>query len=256
VDLVAINGGDGTTHVVLTAMVAVWGTTLPRVALLRGGTMNTITGGIGIRGGTRALLRRLVARIQTGGPLPLVRRSLLRVGEDPPQYGFLFGNGLIANFLEVYYAGAEPSPAKALWVLGRGILSAFVNGAAIRQLMRPIHLEVEVDGRRWPARDYLAIGAGTVDDIGFRFRPFPLAPPNPGRLQVLAIAGSPLRFVLQLPRIRLARPTRSPDIDSVVTGGFVLHADRPIAYMVDGDFHNAGQRLEVGVGPTVDLVVP
>lgn len=255
VEVVAVNGGDGSAHVVLTQLVAVFGPALPAVALLRGGTMNTVASGLGVRGATRAILRRIVARLQAGAPLPTVTRSLLRVGDEAPQYGFLFGNGLIANFLEVYYEGSEPSPSKALWILGRGILSAFVNGPAIRRLMRPIHLDWEVDGRRSPRRDHLAIGAGTVDDVGFRFRPFFLAPTHPGRLHLLAIACTPLRFVWELPRIWTARPPTSPDIHSALPTAFVLRADRPIAYMIDGDFHSGGAELKVEVGPEVRMVV-
>jgi len=252
VDLVAINGGDGTSHLVLTAMVTVWGEGLPPVTLLRGGTMNTIASGLGIRGRTEAVLRRLLANPDA----PVVTRSLLRVDSEPPQYGFLFGNGLISNFLAVYYEGSEPSPAKAAWILARGVLSGFVQGALIRRLMARVRLQVGLDGEELPARDYLAIGAGTVDDIGLRFRPFHDAPSHPGRLHLLAIACSPLAFILQLPRIWLARPTRHPDIRPALVRRARLEADEPIAFMVDGDFHQGGRVLELSAGPTVRFVVP
>ncbi len=256
VEVVAVNGGDGSSHVVLTELVAVFGADLPMVALLRGGTMNTVASGIGVRGATRAVLKRVVGHLRAGQSLPTVARSLLRVDGAAPQYGFLFGNGLIANFLEVYYEGAEPSPLKALWILARGVLSAPFGGGMIRRLMRPIRLDVEVDGVRSERRDHLAIGAGTVDDIGFRFRPFFRAPGHPGHLHLLAIACTPLRLVAELPRIWTARPPRSPDIGAALTTGFVLRADRPINFMIDGDFHEGGTALVVSVGPTVRLVVP
>jgi len=41
------------------------------------------------------------------------------------------GATVLANFLEVYYEGADPSPWKAAWILARAILSAMVNGALI-----------------------------------------------------------------------------------------------------------------------------
>jgi hypothetical protein len=122
--------------------------------------------------------------------------------------------------------------------------------------MRPIRLDVEVDGVRSVARDHLAVGAGTVDDIGFRFRPFFLAPRHPGHIHLLAIACTPLGFVLELPRIWTARPTTNPDIVPSLTEGFVLRADRAIAYMIDGDFHTGGTELHVRVGPTVRMIVP
>jgi diacylglycerol kinase family enzyme len=43
IDVLAISGGDGTNHVTLTGFIDVYGgATMPQVALLRGGTMNTV----------------------------------------------------------------------------------------------------------------------------------------------------------------------------------------------------------------------
>jgi diacylglycerol kinase (ATP) len=44
IDILALNGGDGTNHVTLTTFIEVYGDQpLPMVALLRGGTMNTVS---------------------------------------------------------------------------------------------------------------------------------------------------------------------------------------------------------------------
>lgn len=257
VDVLAINGGDGTAHVVLTAFLEAYGKDpLPRVALLRGGTMNTVASGLGIRGTPAELLGRLVARYHGGEPLAEAERNLLCVPGETPQYGFLFGNGLISNFLEVYYEGAEPSPTKAAWILARAAWSALTGGPLFARLMRPVTLEVEVDGETWPAAPYLAVGAGTVDDIGLRFRPFHLAPRHPGHLHAVAFGCTPARIVAELPRIWLARPTASPDIRSVVTRRLVLRAEAPIPYMIDGDFHAGARELVVEAGPRVRVVLP
>src|SRR5580693_9687084 len=51
IDVLAISGGDGTNHVTLTGFLDVYGgAMIPRVALLRGGTMNTVANSVGIRG--------------------------------------------------------------------------------------------------------------------------------------------------------------------------------------------------------------
>lgn len=258
IDVLAINGGDGTNHTVLTAFVAAYGDQpLPPIALLRGGTMNTVASGIGIKGTPAELLGRLVSRYHAGEPIGSVERNLLHVTGDRPQYGFLFGNGLISNFLEVYYEGSEPSPTKAAWILAKAILSALVGGDLIRRLMQPVEVQVTLDDDgTWPWRQYLCVAAGTVDDIGLRFRPFYDAPRYPGRLQALGLACSPLDVVWELPRIRLARPTKHRDIGSAVVESVRMTAQREIPYMIDGDFHVGGQTLEIRVGPRVKLLLP
>lgn len=257
VEVLAINGGDGSAHVVLTAfLTARPGAPLPPVALLCGGTMNTVARGVGVRGGTEALLRRLVEATRAGRPVAATERNLLCVAGQAPQYGFLFGNGLISNFLEVYYEGEDPSPTKAAVILARGVASAFVNGALIRRLMRPVEVEVEVGGSVLAERRFLAVTAGTVDDIGLGFRPFFEALTTPGSLHALAIACSPFALVLQLPRVRLARPTTHPRITSLVGQGFCLRGEGPLGFMVDGDFHLGPPSLVVSVGPRVSLLLP
>lgn len=257
IDVLAINGGDGTAHVVLTAMMQAYGTDpLPPIALLRGGTMNTVASGIGIRGSPATLLGALVGRYHSGEPLGQVERNLLCVPGEIPQYGFLFGNGLISNFLEAYYESRSPSPVTAAWILARAVASAAVGGALIRRLMRPIELEVEVDGEAWAPAAYLCVGAGTVDDIGLRFRPFYLAPTRPDHLHAVGFACSPMALIGELGNIWLARPTRAPGIRSAAATRMVLRGSGPIPYMIDGDFHTGQQTLTVEVGPRVRLLVP
>jgi hypothetical protein len=100
------------------------------------------------------------------------------------------------------------------------------------------------------------VGAGTVDDIGFRFRPFFEALRQPGRIHALGIACPPLSFVFELPRIWLARPVAHPDIRSVTTTHLHMRSERPIAYMVDGDFCTGGAELDLRIGPPVELLLP
>lgn len=256
VDLLAINGGDGTAHVVLSAFKQVWGDDpLPMIALLRGGTMNTVASGIGVKGSPTQLLGTLVDRYYSKEPLPYVERNLLSVPGEKTQYGFLFGNGLISNFLELYYEGSEPSPQKAAALLAQGCFSTAVGGELGKRLMRPLEVEIEVNGETWAPRPYLTVAAGTVDDIGLRFRPFPDAPRTPGHLQLLALGCSPWQFVQHLPRVRMALPMEAPNSSSVVTQGFRLRSSTPIGYMIDGDFHVGGTELEVRIGPRLKMVV-
>jgi diacylglycerol kinase family enzyme len=258
VDIVAVNGGDGTLHVVLTAFLEAYGDTpLPPVAILRGGTMNTIARGLGVRGTPESLLSALLLRYHTDQPMPWTERSILRIeGGEKPEYGFLFGNGLLGNFLREHYAAPNPSPFTAALLLTRAVCSAAVNGPLIQRLSAPTECEVEVDGGRWPAQRFLTVTMGTVDDIGFGFRPFYEALRHPGRMHALGFACDALGVVKCLPRIRLAQPIRSPDVYSAVPERVVLRSPAPMPFMVDGDFHPAGQTLTVTVGPRIRFLLP
>src|SRR5262245_3516648 len=171
VDIVAINGGDGTLHVALSALEKTYGSEarLPMVAPLRGGTMDTVARSLGVRGSTDALLARLVGKYRAGGGFRVIERELLRIGDS---VGFLFGTGAIANYLRLYYATRRPGPVTAGLVLARGIGSALLGGRFGRSLAERWRGQVTADGSCWGPRDYLAVGAACIDQIGLGFKPF------------------------------------------------------------------------------------
>ena len=62
IDVLGISGGDGTNGVTITGFIDVYqGSALPRIAFLRGGTMNTVANSVGVRRGRpEGLLGRLI----------------------------------------------------------------------------------------------------------------------------------------------------------------------------------------------------
>ncbi|MEZ4235524.1 MAG: diacylglycerol kinase family protein [Myxococcota bacterium] len=259
--LLAINGGDGTLHQVLTAAIRAAGEErpLPPVAILRGGTMNIVADSVGVRIGPQAML----AHVTGDAPLPRTTRRILRIQADDaePVYGFLSGNGVISRFLELYYAADDPSPADAARLLARGALSALVQGPLIRQLMRPYAGRVLVDGQpvvgaggetgRWTA-----VALGTVEQMGLGFRVFPMTRQAPDRIGVVAIGSSVAQLALELPRVYLGRGVRREGNSVHLAGEVVLDGDEPIALMVDGDLCRAERRVRIGVGPAVTFLLP
>jgi diacylglycerol kinase family enzyme len=188
IDVLAISGGDGTNHVTLTGFLDVYGgATMPQVALLRGGTMNTVANSVGVRrGGPEGLLGRLVRDYARRGALDLenVERHVMRIAprsSGKAQYGFLFGTGVVHGFLAEYYRHGDPSPLVALETLARGVGSAIVRGETIRRMARPFRGSVTFDG----ASPAPAGARSTPDDLaspaiaGARSTPDDLASPAP-----------------------------------------------------------------------------
>ncbi len=277
IDVLAISGGDGTNTVTLTGFIDVYSTAgqpLPQVALLRGGTMNTVANSIGVgRGRPEGLLGRLVTAYarRSVEPLREAQRYTMRVAprapsdrQSKPQYGFLFGTGVVHGFLAEYYASGDPSTLVALKILARGSASAFVRGEMIRRMAAPFRGTVGLaDGTRWPDRDYLAVAAGTIAHIGLDFKPFhrfaervPGGPYGGGAFHVLGIHSSPSAFVVELRRVHGGRPMRpGKAYEAVSTSMLVESTNGPVRYMIDGDLHVSETPLEVAVGPPVRLVV-
>jgi diacylglycerol kinase (ATP) len=262
IDVLGISGGDGTNHVTITGFLDVYGArALPQLALLRGGTMNTVANSVGVRrGAPEGLLGRLIRAYaqQAVRPLANVERRVMRVrGEGAHHYGFTFGTGVVYGFLSEYYAGGDPSPLVAAKTLARGVGSTLIQGEMIKRMARPFRGSVQLEGGdEWPERDYLAVAAGTIDHIGLNFRPFYRYGERDEAFHALGIHASPLQFVGELPRIWRAEPMRDGRTYEACERRMVVRsADGTMNYMIDGDLHTAKGEVEVSVGPRVKIVV-
>lgn len=258
IDVLGVNGGDGTAHHVLTAFARAYGAEpLPKLLLLRGGSMNTVARGSGVRGGPETILREVLIRRRHGYPVRTLERDLLRVTADgrEPRYGFLFGTGTLVSFLEAYYATGHPSPLTAALLVARAFGSALVSGELARALGRRQRLRVSTDGDEWPDGSYLALAAGSSPDIGFGFRPFARCDEQPGFFHAVGVVGAIGQLALAAPRIRRGAPWRRRLAQDEVARRLVLHAERP-RFTLDGDLYAAERTVTVETGPSVEIVVP
>ena len=258
IEVLGVNGGDGTAHVVLTAFARAYaGRKLPKLLLLRGGAMNTVAHGHHIHGGAERILREVLIRRRHGYALRTVERDLLRIrGDDAdPTYGFIFGTGAVVTFLEAYYATGHPSPITAAALVVQGIASALVGGAFSRSLARRERLRVATDGDEWPDQAYLALIAGATPDIGFGFKAFARCAEQPGFFHAVGVTASVLQLVPSLPRIARGAPYRRRVAQDEVARELVAEGD-PVRYTVDGDLYGPVRSVRVETGPGITLVIP
>lgn len=251
IDVLGIAGGDGTNHVTLTGFHQIWqGRSLPPLALLRGGTMNTVASSLGLpRGHPERLLDRLLRRY-TARPLSVVAQPTMDI---EGQLGFLFGTGIVPAFLRAYYATGEPSPWTAAKTLARLATSALVNGSILGE---SIEAEVTTNvGDHWPMRRYSTIAAATIRDIGLGFRPFARAGEVPATFHLLGIHAKPNELVAELPRVFRAEGMRRGKADeSLAREATIFVRDRTLPYMIDGDLKvHAGSELTIRLGPSVRI---
>jgi diacylglycerol kinase family enzyme len=254
IDVLGISGGDGTMHHTLTAMIKTYGEQpLPLVAILRGGTMNTVANSFGIRGETPNLLFELVDKHRRGltGELEVFEQELLKIGDN---YGFIFGNGLIYNFLHEYYSTGHPSPATAASLVLRGSVSSAVNGPLAQRLYRRFRARVWVDGDLWARTDFATVAASVVKQIGLGFRPFYRCDEQPGRFAILGIHTDAFGFVSELGRIRAGRPMRRDKVIDAVAKEAIFESETPLEYTIDGDTYVGEGKLALGIGPRVRFI--
>lgn len=258
IDTLGVNGGDGTCHVVLSAAVEAWaGAPLPRLLVLRGGTMNTLSSNHGLTGAPEAILAAELDRRRDGAPTVVVERDLLRVEADGgrPVHGFLFGTGASVTFLDRFYASARPSPLRAWLLVGRAAASALVGGRFGQSLTRREALRIASDGDEWADGAYLTFVAGTVPSLGLGFHALARAAEQPGFFHAVGVHGTLPQVVRLLPRVHRGAPWRRRAAVDVVAREVVLEGES-VRYMVDGDLYPAARRLRLSTGPALQVLVP
>jgi diacylglycerol kinase family enzyme len=251
---VATCGGDGTNLSIITELVRASGDApLPGLALLRGGTVNTVAQNLGIAGDPEAILGRLVAWEARGEEAPTVGQDLLEVNG---MYGFLFASAMGARFLEAYYGGVRPGNAWAVMLAARTVASSLVSGRFARWLFAPVEMELEVDGQRPPGlhRPRLLL-ASTVRDVGIGMKVTWQAGRQPGRFHLVASELSTTRMALQLHKVMLGRPLDGgPHLDVLARRARIRFAE-PQTFTLDGDLFRE-RLVEIAVGPRLWIVRP
>jgi len=249
VSTVGVVGGDGTASATLTELWRAYGEqTRPQIAFLRGGTMNTVAGSIGIsQSGPSELLRRTLCALRQPDRLRTRPRPVMIIGD---RLGFLFGTGVWYGYIAESYKDGAPTRMTNATVLGRVIASAAVKGETFSRLFSKTPLSVRFAGGSWEPRPYLTVAAGTVADAGFGFRPFHQALDTERAFQILALKGTAGDVLRDLPRVWFGRGFGHHTAYDVTTTWAELRAESgSFGYSVDGDVSTAQGSLRLELGP-------
>lgn len=255
IEILGISGGDGTIHKTLTTFIKVYGKDpMPKVALLRGGTMNNLTNCLKIRGTPEKILSNLILKYHEDIPFEETEIDILKINDD---CGFLFGMGLVSHFVEKYnlHSNGDPTPWRAFGLLSRTMLSAFLHTKPALKMCERFDATIRVDGIPAPFKNYMMIFAGTMDNLGFHFRPLYRARETPGKFQFVAISTTPRNLLFTFPQAFFGRPSGSDDYFDVVGSKAVIEFDRPRTYTIDGDTPEPSDRIEISTGPRFRIIV-
>lgn len=255
IEILGISGGDGTIHKTLTTYIKVYGKDpLPKIALLRGGTMNNLTNCLKIRGAPEKILSNLILKYHEDIPFEETEMDLLKINND---YGFLFGMGLVSRFVDKYnqHKNGDPSPWRAFSLLSRTMVSAAFNGKLALELCERFDARITVDGIPAPFKNYMMIFAGTMDNLGLHFRPLYRARETPGEFQFIGISTTPRGLLFTFPQAFLGHPSGSDDYFDAMGSKVVLEFDHPHRYTIDGDVPEPSDRIEITTGPRLKLIV-
>jgi len=254
-DVIAIHGGDGTVHSVLTRLIPAFGDRpIPPLALLTGGTMNVVPRSLGLAAPPVAFMEHLAQCQRLGVAAATIERRCLQIGS---QYGFVFGNGGVAGFLDEYYSTGSYGAGRALWIGVKAISSKFAGGDYGKHTLAPFEGRLEVDGKPYPGNSFTAICAATVTEVGLGFKLHNRADEDPNRFNAVVIKGNPLALLADLLPVRLGQGMAPSRADSLLSSWIRLTPTKPdMPYTIDGDMYRTAGPLDLRIGPSLRLVRP
>ncbi len=253
VDILAVNGGDGTVHAVLTALFNHRPfVPLPLLALLPGGTANMLAKDLGLKGSPGKALRRLLGWASTGNADAVVeQRAVLQVqapGLCEPLFGLFFGAGLIYHGIRFFHdrvktLGLRGRSAQAL-IVGRYLLAL---AAKNRDVVSPVSVDIGLDGKRTEGQQCLLVLISTLEKLILGFRPYWGCEEGP--LRFTAVCARPRRVLRTVLGLTCGLNSRHPGTEH----GYLSHNAYAIDLNFQGGFALDGELYmpAVGCGPVV-----
>lgn len=255
VELLVVNGGDGTLQRVLTELLgreggASW---LPRIALLRGGRTNVSGIDLGSHRDAARGLADLLAAARAGRLAEReVVRPVLRAdlgGDDGVQYGIFFGAGMLYRAVQLTPRYFPEGRAQGLF--GAGTVTATLLGRAafgsLGGVLQADKLQVAVDDRPPEARELRLIMATTAQRLFLGLRPFWGREAGPVRLTLLAADAR------RLPRAAWGVLRGRPPAWATPELGYESHNCERVAFRLDCGVTLDGELFAPLSGRSVEL---
>ncbi len=248
VDILAINGGDGTIARILTELLEQRPfPALPRLALLPGGTTNMNAADVGLQGGLVETIRRLCTW-SSGAPASpeSLQRPVLRVTGGDGQAavcGMAFGAGVVAQ-------GVEYSDTS---VSRKGIVGAFRPALALfrtlwgiasrdRRFFEPVTVALQRDNEPTePASDIMILLISSLERLMLGSRPFWGQESAP--LHTTLVHADAERFLRNLPALARGKPNRH----MTEANGYSSHNASRIRLTMDGSWMLDGEVYEARI---------
>ena len=206
IDIIGINGGDGSISRVISRTIAIYGDSpLPKFAILGGGTMNLVASELKICGSPSAVLARLVGHLEAGTALKIERLATLKINDI---YGFLYADQSSTAILEEFYRNKK-SHFRAGWLTLRLVDSFFRQTAFIRSMIKPHDLNASVRPGGQIKTQALGCFAGTIAAFPMGLRLLPFARDRAHHFQITIIDCPAEKLLWYLPLIMLQQKNGS-----------------------------------------------
>lgn len=255
IDILAINGGDGTISHTISAFIKCYGPSkpLPKILLLGGGTMNVLASNLGIKGTPEHILTRIVEAVSMDTPLNTVEMSTISIDN---QHGFLYADGTSVNLLEEFYKKKAGVVRGAM--LGIKLsFSSLIRGSFFKRMIRPRNIEFHP----FP---YSPIRHATIGTYASTLARMPLGLPMFGKkvlkgqkFRAISISMPPHKLVFRFLRVSLySKQGYFKGKYNFDAKRLRIQGEESFNYTLDGEvFTSKENQVTISSGKTLEFIV-
>jgi diacylglycerol kinase family enzyme len=254
VNIVVVNGGDGTVQAALTAIFHHrFFETKPALAVLpSAGTTSMIAGDVGLKGSRLSSLQKLFSRARTNNDsATIIQRPVLKVqvpSLKAPIYGMFFGAATI--YQATHFCLQKVHTRGVRGEIGAGVAMVRFLWAAIlkdRKVVPPVPITIGLNQNEPQKQKYLLVLITTLQRLFLGLRPFWGSQPKP--LHYTAVDAHPRNFLQALPSAMRGHQSRH----ITPTNGYVSHNIDEARLTLDSGFNLDGELYNPGttLGPVV-----
>ncbi len=250
VELIIINGGDGTVQAVLTLIeCADIYPKPPLLALLRAGTTSMLPRDVGIPGSSTTGLAHTLRWAKrrdsslTFKPCPILRVE--RGDGQPTQCGMFFGAGVICQGIKEFHRGVNPMGWRGQIMPGLTLIQMVL--AILRknhEKVPPLLTRSQLDGRPEEERMNHFVLISTLNRLFFGMQPYWGTEKN-APLRYTEVAADSKYMFRVIPSLFRWQKNRY----AIPENGFVSHNIHAVQLEIEGDFTLDGELYAVGQGP-------
>ena len=253
VNLVAINGGDGTIQAALTVLYhQSTFERLPLLAVLRAGTTSMTARDVGLKGSRAQGLRKLLTWAgDREGEVVLLQRPVLSVQATPevdPVFGMFLGTASIYQGIQFCNNKLNRPGFRGQWAPGLTI-ALFLLAVAVRgdSYVSPVPITVGLDDNPPEERNFFLLMVSALERLFLGLRPYWGKEDEP--LHYTAVESRPQYLLRALPALIRGRTNRY----GIAENGYISRNVQRVRLTLNGGFTLDGELFEAKahLGPVV-----
>jgi diacylglycerol kinase family enzyme len=257
IKILGISGGDGTIDHVLSSYINLFGSNdLPVIVPLKGGTMNMLSGDVGLKDNQLTTCHKLINYASNQHIIPTVERGLIKVIDkrfDHTNYTFTWLDGFLYKFIKWYYKEGGGVRVALKLILKSGIISLTNLN---HDLFKEVESRIYLDNTKLPFESHMLMAVSTVKRLVFGFTTFTEEPRAGERFSVLY-----LRFPFFKKALHRLPKALYSGLKSDISGNFLNHSATNVriegnrGYVIDGEVYESQEPIDITleVGPKVQI---